>query len=552
MPIQLPRVESNTLPGVRLSGNAPPSAFGGAAASQTLQAGDALMRAGTVVSDIAIDLQERENATMIFAAESAVKNDYVAFDAEQRKRKGLNAKGVTGETDKWFADQGKQHSEALGNDRQREIFGQQLARMRTQAMQSASSYEAQEGERALADSTQASIVGSINIAAAAANEGRISADPTTEVPGPVPQVKRDISTHIAVLAKLNGWSPEKVKVETDRYTTIMHKQVIGALVDSDPTNAKHYYAANRDEIDGTERAQIEEVLRKGSVRQQAQEATDAIFEKGLSEREAFAYVRENYEGEAEDEINQRVRMRFAEADQIRERGQRRAADEAWSLYASRRNLDDVPTTLLDRMDGRDIETLRDHAQRTATGKQVVTDPTTYYGLRSMIQQNPAGFAALDLRRYVGQLSPADFEEFVKLQTGTPAERTDASTLQQQLAVTHNLLELKGEDAAKKGMLDKAVIDTVNAEQVRLGKKLNYDERQKIIDRMLIEGDVSRGFFNDSEGRYFEAAAAGTGATFVPNIPDADRDTITTKFKAKTGREPTDAEITDIFRRAKGL
>lgn len=560
-----PQVETQALPGARLSGNVSQEALSGRG-QQAAQIGQGLSNFGRTVNNIAVDIQERENAAMVFSAETALKDDYLQFENSIKARKGHDAWGATDEAEKWFAEQSKVHGQGLGNDRQRAIFGQQLTKLRQQAMTSISAYEIGERDRTLAEAAQASIVGSINLAASAATDGLVSANGDGKpsvvqdaVGGeaviggdPVPALKGDIIKRIDVLAQMGGWSAEKREMEVNKYVTVMHRQVLGALVDTNPDLAQKYYTDHKVEIDGTERAGIEKALKVGGLRQQAQNAVDDILSKGLTEAESLAYARKEYKGEAEDEITQRVKARFSEVDQLREQGQRTAADSAWKAYSQRQNIDDVPTSVIASMDGRDIETLRDHAKTVASGASVKTNPSTYYGLRVMATDEPASFAKVDLRRYIGQLSTEDFEEFVKMQTSAPGDLKDAATLQQQLSITHDLLGLKKGDADKKGLFDKAVIDAVNNAQTHSGKKLNYDERQVIIDRMTIEGDLARGFFNDTEGRYYDVAGKPESAQFAPEVPDADRSLIAEKFKAKHGRDPSDDEVVNAYKIWKGL
>lgn len=572
--LDAPQVSPGVLPLARQSANATPASFGGIQAVQAQQMGQGLSSLGHTVNAIATDIQERENAALVLGAETALKDAYTTYEAEARKRKGAQAWGLTQETDKWFADQGKEHAQTLTNDRQRFVFGQIQAKLRTQAMGNMAAYESGERDRTLAESARSSIATNIKLGAAAAADGLIAESQIgsnaakytdengTEVAetdaaavggNPIPGLIRENLRRIDVLADLEGWSPERRELEANRATTLMHKEVLNALADSDAKLAKTYYEEHKTEIDGDERGAIEKVLKIGGIRAEAQEAVEAIFTAGMGEKEALAHVRNEYEGELEDEIVQRVKARFAEGDQLREQGQRRAADVAWKTYSQRQRLEDIPASVIAAMDGRDIENLRKHAADAAAGITAKTDPETYYGLRTMAATDPAAFQALDLRRYINVLSPSDFQEFVKLQTGTSDDIKDAATLTQQLSNTHDLLGFDSGDGEKKGLLDKAVTDAVNAEQRRLGKKLNYDERQAIIDRMLIEGDVSRGFFNDQEGRFYESAVTPQGAAnFHPEIPDTDRAQIEEKFMQKHNRKPTDDEVEQTFKIWKGL
>ena len=63
-----------------------------------------------------------------------------------------------------------------------------------------------------------------------------------------------------------------------------------------------------------------------------------------------------------------------------------------------------------------------------------------------------------------------------------------------------------------------------------------------VAQEFASADLSRGFFNDKEGSYFEVAGTAKAAEFSPDLPAADREQIVDRFQAKHNREPTEAEI----------
>ena len=217
-----PQVELRALPDTRQSSVASPSLFN-AGADQQVALGRGMMQAGEQINAIATRMQERENADLLFRAETTLKDEYLKHEASIRERKGQNAWGATAETEQWFAEQEKKHADTLGNDVQRNLFRQQVTRLRQSAMGTISSYESGERRRSIEESAQASIVGSINMAAARAAEGLpspavpASADGSApvSVPGapaadnPIAGIKTDILKRVQVLAQLNGWAPER-------------------------------------------------------------------------------------------------------------------------------------------------------------------------------------------------------------------------------------------------------------------------------------------------------------------------------------------------------
>src|SRR5690606_33526436 len=103
------------------------------------------------------------------------------FEQEARNRKGENAKGLTADTEAWFAEQAEAHAKALQNPAQRHFFEQSLTRLRQSSMAQMAQYEDTQGRIALENSANASIATSISQAAQDAANGLIASRTPTEV-----------------------------------------------------------------------------------------------------------------------------------------------------------------------------------------------------------------------------------------------------------------------------------------------------------------------------------------------------------------------------------
>lgn len=568
-----PQVNDAPLPGFRQSSVASPALFG-AAAEQTQRLGQGLTSAGGVASNIATQMQEKENADMIFRAETSLKDNYLKFEQDAYTRKGVNANGVTADAEKFFTDQSQQHSELLQNDAQRKLFNVSLTKLRHSSMGKFAKYEAQQQDVALDSSTQSTIVGTINQAAADASNGTIvpsgksseaGADVTLDENGnkvvgapnvtvgndPVAGYTRDIKNRVSVLAALRGMAkPEQEQVEA-KYISDMHQQVIQNMVDKNYDGAKQYYTDHKDEVLGTQRDAVEKTLKIGGLRGTAQSFADQATGGGLSESQALAQARAKYSGEEEAAVVDEVKSRYGEVTQLREKGQKDMADQAWHTYAQTGNTSAIPSATIAAMDGRDVETLRKHAADKAAGVDVKTNPGVYYDLRQLAAAEPNTFKSIDMRRYVNSLSPSDFQEFVKLQTN-PEKHADAATLTQQLSDTHEIMKWGAGNKDKMGAFDKAATDAIQVEQDRLGKPLDYKQRQGIIDKMLIQGKVpGSGWFSDSKTFYEVSGKSGAG-TFEPKPDQESKQQIVDRYKAKNGREPSPDEVNQIYKKWKGF
>lgn len=534
-PKQLPGVSRATASTV-----ASPSLFD-AGAKQISDAGKGLLKAGSDLNDVAVNIQDRENADMVFRAETAAKNNYLDFLNSVRSRRGQDAWGVTRDAGKWWDEQAIKQSEDLQNDVQRQLFQQKMATLRTQSLGNISFYETDQRRKSLADSAQASIVGSINMAAASPNDTAI-----------VLGAKSDILKRLQVLGKINGWSPELYAAKKSEYITDLHKQVFQSMVDSDPAEARAYYEMHKDEIAGSARDVFEKQIATSTRRRTVQSFGDAVMGDGMNETDALALAHKQFSGEDEDAAVREIRGRFADADAARERGQRDAADQAWGVLAKTGKIDAVPAATLSQMDGRQVLALRKEADSLARGTPVQTDPGTYYDLSQKAANDPQGFEKLDLRDYFDKLAPVQRRHFMDMQQKMkePAEVESVATFTQQLNAMHNELGWGASDRTKKGQFDAAVSARVDAEQQRLGRKLSYDETQQIIHRMAVsEG----GFWTLGKTYFYQVAGTPAAEQFIKDIdvPSVERDKIAGALK-RHGDPVTDETIKDLYLRHLGF
>lgn len=330
------------------------------------------------------------------------------------------------------------------------------------------------------------------------------------------------------------------------------------MADADPKAAQSYYDTNKAEIAGTAQVQIERSLRLGGIKVRSQEAADAVMAKGLSETEAFAYVRKHHEGEDEDAILTRVKAQYAEREEATMKYRVAAANSAWRLYADTGDINAVPSHILAAMDGKDFATLRAQAKRDAAGIKTETDWGVYGDLRFMAANAPETFLGTDLRELYPALAPAEREKLHDLQDTirkgeTPKASADDVTLMQQMTAIYR--ELGWDDApkdkAKKGALFKAVEDAIYAEQRRLGedKKITDEQRRKIIDRLIVSGEIEGAHWwsFDKPARAFEVSP-DDASRFRVEVPEFERKKIEAALR-RAGHRVDDAAVEALYKRA---
>jgi hypothetical protein len=535
-----PSAELAPLPNVRQSIDAPVGAFAGSA-QQAQQLGHALKSVEGAAATFFRERQEREDADMLLRAGTALTNEWVDQERQLRNRNGQDAWGATEDTKKWFDDAVKRNSEGLTNERQRLLFRRQAEALRARGVEYAGRHEDEQRKKSLVESGQASIVADINLAAA---------DPS---PDSIGKARTTIGNKVEAVGRLSGWTPEKIALEKQNQTGTLHTQVLQAMVENDPMKAEAYFAANKAEIPGVKHAEIEKTVRLGTTKVKAQAFADEAVKRGVPEADAIKLIREKYTGDEEDTFVTTLKGRIAEQHAARERLQGDAAEAAWGVIEQGGGWSAIPTKVQADMDPRTRIAIKNHLKEKANSAAVDrtrTDWALYAQLREEAAADPAAFAKKSLVQHFDKLAPAQRESLLDLKAaaGKPDKTQDVVTLQQQLGIAHNLLKLGNGDQEKKGRFDAVTVQALNDARKVKGSDLTQDERQKVIDKMMIENDSW--FFGGK--RFYEVAGTPDAAKFTPTISDADRAGIVTAFKKRGVAAPTDAQILQAFKAAKGL
>lgn len=512
---------------------------------------------GRALTELGAQIQQREDADALMRAETDIKGRYVEWEAAAKQRQGQQAWGITKDAGDWWDREAPKVGDNL-TPSQRSAFDRGVQRLKVLSQGTFAQHEAVQRRESLTQSAQASIVGSINMAAANAGNPEV-----------VAASKGDLLKRSQMLAQLNGWSPEMAEAKQAEYLTNFHKQILQNMVDRDPAAAEAYFKTNRGEISGSEHGEIEKTFKLGASMRRAQAFGDEVMTSGMDEAAALAEARKRYEGEDEKAAVLEVKTRFAERSGAREHAQRDAADEAWSIYGRTGNLSSIPASVLSRLDGKDLAAMRNDQQsrldreanradreanraERAANRLPQTDWERYYALRREGLEDPQKFKQRDLRREFPYLGKAEREGLIDLQTKAdkPDELKDSINLSQQLSDTHDILRLSGkQNEERRGRFDQVVGAAIRAEEVRLHKKLDYDARQQIIDKMIVQGTVTKDWWPDPTKRRYEVVGTPEEEAFVPNPVPAKPATKAAPAAAAPGRAasgmvvPAEPEIT---------
>ena len=544
-----PSVTLNAAPDVQQRvGAATPDAFGGVQARQLGQAAQGL--AG--VAEVLAIKQEKDDADSVFRAETALKTDYLAFEREELGRRGVDAKGAGERSTKWWEQVESKYSEGLTSNRSQRLFKRSAGALQMASSGTLMRHEQQQTDKSLQESAMARVATAIDTAIG---------DPTPER---LSLARTEIESSIGVMAKLGGHTPEIAAAARADAFTKMHKGIVMNLADSDPDAAKAYFYTHKKEIAGPERVVIEKALEREGRLAKVQEAADEIVPKAASLSEALAYVQKNYSGEDEKALTQEVTARFHVAEKdIKDRTTK--AFESAMLYTAQRQK--VPANVWATLDDGDKARLLEHQRAVsrsdaaeararsneARGRETKTDFATYDRLNTLAGASPREFAQTPLGQFADQMSTADLKHFSNLQQKirTGEDSVEVVSLANQLDQVVESMRLGGQNNSEKRGAFKSQVNQalMEAQREKGNVKLNYEERQKVIDRQVITVSVP-GFLWDSEKRAFELTPEER-AKAKAVVPDGDRKLITDALRTMK-RPITEQAISDLYKRQKGI
>jgi hypothetical protein len=338
-------------------------------------------------------------------------------------------------------------------------------------------------------------------------------------------------------------------------TNQIHGQVVQTQIDAQNLDqARDYLQRYGNEMTPETFGRAKKALEIGTSDAKEQGLAESFWSKsGNNIAGALKLARETLSGKEEDQVVQRLKIFENERTGIVQAAQNDAKDKAWRSYAETGNFSKIPPSVLASMDGADLATL----QRTAKadveartkGTEVKTDPNVYYQLTQEAMMNPdfKDPTKVDLRKYFDKLSPGDRNHFINLQRtiGTKNEAPEAVTTQQQITAVTKQLGLKDEKA---GMFTQEANKALFAAQVNKGGKLNQAERQKVLDGLVLEGEVLTGswYRPDPNMRRYEARARGEESKFKPTFTDAQRAKARDALIREKVLNPTQKQIDDVL------
>lgn len=396
-------------------------------------------------------------------------------------RRGADAYGLSADADKWWSEATKQHAEGLTSDNQKRAFNAKVAQLRLASMAQLQRHENSERRTALTESTSASIVSSINMAAANPND-----------PDALGTHYNNVSDNVAALAELNGWTPERARLELDNRITQFHRGVIEAQVDTNPGAAQAYYEANKDEIEGTTQRAVEKQLRTSGIKMQSQAAAEDILAKTSSLAEAIEVAQDQYSGELEDAVVLRVERYYTRQQAAKTQDEAEARDSAWRIFNETGSIDDVPASVQNRMDPTALHNMRMVEDRLAKGNYgVETDYETFTDLVSLSARDPEAFLERteDVNSFRNIFAQKQFDQMVEMRRQAAIDIEKPARSGSDKEVMKAVLKASGFNnpayKRQRGMLETEML-TAFARAVEANDgPLTQDQAQSVADGVIL-------------------------------------------------------------------
>ena len=515
---------------------------------QLQQFGQGLAQAGAGINKVVLDEFEQANQTRV--------NDAVSQAAKVRLEltfnpnegftnlKGENAlkrpgdKSLDQEYGEKFQARVDAIAKGLGNDQQRLRFKQQVDQIGLQFQASLNQHIAKE----------------FNTYQDSVDDGTIRTGQEQMAlawgdPAAIKQATDAVRAAVVNKMTRYGLSGKAAEAALTEALSPGHAAVISAAVDAGNVDyARQYLKDNTAELSPQARLQMTKAVDTGAFEQRTQDAAGELWTKFNGDiKAALGAARERYSGKDEDAIVTRLKTLDAEKQAVDNRVKAQAQDTAWDIYNRTGSLAKIPATVQAAMDPQHWAALKNTAKAAAEGQTVKTDPNIYYALTLASAQDP-NFKNEDLRKYADKLSPTDFKHFVDLQgkATKPGDADQVATFVQQKDALAKTLELKGADL---GLFHQAADRAIFAAQTEKGRPLDQAERQKVLDRLVLEGTTPGVLWNSST-RAFKAQAEGK--PFTPVWNDNQKRLATSALQRQGVKNPTPQQVEAVLRATYGM
>jgi hypothetical protein len=539
-------VQSQALPGARVTTNAPAETFGGGAASGAEGfkiANDFIQKEkdkadNTATQELYVQLVKKKNDLMYNPTDGAL------------TRQGKDSLGVGEEFNTKFEAMADEIEAGANNDTQRELFRKMRSKEGLELNSALEKHTFGEMEKHQ-DQTYQSLISTLH-------------DDTVQNFGSDPskiELNLGMAKSAAVEhAKRKGYDGTQTKALLTDIESQTHSSVMQSLLSKgDDLSAQAYFEKHKGNLSAKDGIHMEKVLEEGSTRGESQRQADEITSKSGSLKAAYDQARDIENPKVREATIQRIKEHFTikeSSDQMQRESMTRNAFQALEKSKGQQMPSESAWLSLDNNQRKAIEERR---EQLLSGRPARTDMSVWYGLEKMAVDpvDKEKFAKMDLMVVRPKLSDSDFQGIVKLQTSLRTGKKDDELdgLRTKHEILNSAMAAAGIDptpkegaGAKKVDDFRAIIDDeVRQIQRETGKVVGREQLEAIARKHLIEVKVKGGWFWDSSKKLSEVKPGEETYINYENVPPTEKSKIEAAIKAHGGK-PDEKAVAEMYMR----
>jgi TusA-related sulfurtransferase len=380
-----------------------------------------------------------------------------------------------------------------------------------------------------------------------------------------------IATSLMIQEKLirdnaarNGYGPDSdfVKQKVLQAKTMTHKGVIERMLANDEDlYATEYLNAvkSKGEVGGNALPDLERMVEAGSLRGESQRHTDRIFGSSSDMGMALSKAREIQDPKLRDEVTQRIKVRYQEANTVKEDLDNKLFDKFFAHVEEFKGRDKIPLHEFQKLPPNLQQAVDNRIRFLNSGSVQMTKWQVYSDLRMMAAtpETRGKFLKMHPMEYRNDLADSEFKELVKLRhdlaKGDKSADMYLDGFRSDQQVVNDTLKGVGIDPDKKPELFSLYSEKVDKKVQKWKtennkKSIPNDVLKKLVDEELIEGTVpGTGIFGlfKTKKRVFQLKDGEEIEVSLDSIPKDDRANIEKALK-KRNMPVTEENIVDLY------
>jgi hypothetical protein len=483
--------------------------------------GDAAMAIGKGLAgagDAMFKVADRQATDEAFKIERQARLDWIETESRLRQQyNGDNVAQYESEVQKWWQEAPKRYGESV-SPMARAKVGRSLGAFQVSAIGSAKNFAESERNKML-DFNYAKNQDSI----VASTLAIVTPETATAVSEAGAKSIRDGVRQYAITKGVND--PVVIDQMVRERVGQLHAGVMQQIVDKDPAAARAYLTKFGDDMSASAKATADNLISTAERNQKVLMTVTEAVGSSESLTDALAKVREAFKSDPEGTkaAVAETKARFKELDDAQTEVREKAFERAWALAIDqRRGRAGVDAATWNAMGAKERDAIEDELYQRSERVRLANEraekkanegPVTDWDVYADLRQKgiDGKLSTNDIRREFPKLAAKEREALLDIASKKGETLKDAATLTQQISSTANSLDL---DKKKKGLFEQAVFTEVERLQKEKNKPLEQEERQKVIDRMLIEGGGTK-WYQDDDKPFYTVRGTPAEESFVP-------------------------------------